>query len=97
MTHFCNPIYPFLQQIAAEARGAPPCRPGFSEDLYTVVVPDITEEGWPLFNGEWRNNLGSVSCRMMVASGFECVFVLAFPSTVPASVCYISGGGSEQG
>ncbi|MED6234699.1 hypothetical protein ATANTOWER_028375 [Ataeniobius toweri] len=37
-------------QIAAEARGAPPCRPGFSEDLYTVVVPHITEEGWPLFN-----------------------------------------------
>ncbi|KAI3374908.1 hypothetical protein L3Q82_021448 [Scortum barcoo] len=37
-------------QIAAEGRGTPPCRPGFSEDVYTVVVPDITEKGQPLFN-----------------------------------------------
>lgn len=43
---------PFLQ-IAAEGRGAPPCRPGFSEDVYKVVVPDITEKGQPLFNGRW--------------------------------------------
>ncbi|TNN61074.1 LETM1 and EF-hand domain-containing protein 1, mitochondrial [Liparis tanakae] len=39
-------------QIAAEGRGAPPCRPGFSEDVYKVAVPDITEEGRPLFNGK---------------------------------------------
>ncbi|XP_015242385.1 PREDICTED: cadherin-2-like isoform X1 [Cyprinodon variegatus] len=53
-------------QIAAEARGAPPCRPGFSEDLYTVVVPDITEEGWPLFNVKF------VSCGRGGLVRFEC-------------------------
>ncbi|TMS10288.1 Cadherin-2, partial [Larimichthys crocea] len=37
-------------QITAEGRGTPPCRPGFSEDVYKVVVPDITEKGQPLFN-----------------------------------------------
>ncbi|XP_058506687.1 cadherin-2 [Solea solea] len=34
----------------AEGRGTAPCRPGFSEDVYKVVVPDITEKGQPLFN-----------------------------------------------
>ncbi|KAM4556750.1 cadherin-2 [Fundulus diaphanus] len=54
-------------QIAAEARGAPPpCRPGFSEDLYTVVVPDITEKGWPLFNVKF------VSCGRGGLVRFEC-------------------------
>ncbi|XP_028986859.1 cadherin-2 [Betta splendens] len=37
-------------QIAAEGRGTPPCRPGFTEDVYKVEVPDITEEGQPLFS-----------------------------------------------
>ncbi|KAI9544678.1 hypothetical protein NQZ68_001552 [Dissostichus eleginoides] len=38
-------------QIAAEGRVTPPCRPGFSEDVYKVVMPDIVEKGHPLFNG----------------------------------------------
>ncbi|XP_030016434.1 cadherin-2 [Sphaeramia orbicularis] len=42
-------------QIAAEGRGTPPCRPGFSEDIYMVVVPDITEKGQPLFNVRFNN------------------------------------------
>ncbi|XP_029688259.1 cadherin-2 [Takifugu rubripes] len=37
-------------QIAAEGRGAPPCKPGFSEDTYKVVLPDTVEEGRPLFH-----------------------------------------------
>ncbi|KAK1879558.1 Cadherin-2, partial [Dissostichus eleginoides] len=37
-------------QIAAEGRVTPPCRPGFSEDVYKVVMPDIVEKGHPLFN-----------------------------------------------
>ncbi|XP_008432407.2 cadherin-2 [Poecilia reticulata] len=53
-------------QIAAEARGVPPCSPGFSEDLYTVVVPDITEKGWPLFNVKF------VSCGRGGLVRFEC-------------------------
>ncbi|XP_037537239.1 cadherin-2 [Nematolebias whitei] len=53
-------------QIVAEARGAPPCKPGFTEDLYTVVVPDITEEGWPLFN------LKFISCYRGGLVRFEC-------------------------
>ncbi|XP_026230455.1 cadherin-2-like [Anabas testudineus] len=37
-------------QIAAEGRGTPPCRPGFTEDVYKAELPDTTEEGQLLFN-----------------------------------------------
>nr|XP_015812315.2 cadherin-2 [Nothobranchius furzeri] len=53
-------------QIAVEARGALPCRPGFSEDLYTVVVPDIAEKGWPLFHVKF------ISCGRGDLVRFEC-------------------------
>lgn len=43
---------PPLLQIA-EGRGTTPCRLGFSEDVYKVVLPDIAEIGQPLFNGEY--------------------------------------------
>lgn len=37
--------------ISAEGRSTPPpCRPGFSEDVYNVAVPVIVQEGQPLFN-----------------------------------------------
>lgn len=55
---FCRLIYespPLPLQIAAEGRGAPPCKPGFSEETYKVVLPDTVEEGRPLFHGEWRS------------------------------------------
>ncbi|XP_061150988.1 cadherin-2 [Syngnathus typhle] len=38
-----------LLQITAECGVIPPCRPGFSEDVYTVALPDIIEKGQPLF------------------------------------------------
>lgn len=80
-------------QIAAECRGTPPCRPGFSEDIYKVVVPDITEKGQPLFNGEWWNFPSSVPCWMLVMSVFDwvCVCRHAHQLCVLASMCYISG------
>uniref|UniRef100_A0AAQ5ZDA3 Cadherin domain-containing protein n=1 Tax=Amphiprion ocellaris TaxID=80972 RepID=A0AAQ5ZDA3_AMPOC len=53
-------------QIAAEGRGTPPCRPGFSEDVYKVVVPDITEKGQPLFNVRF------ISCGRGGLVQFEC-------------------------
>lgn len=53
-------------QITAEGRGTPPCRPGFSEDVYKVVVPDITEKGQPLFNVRF------VDCGRGGLLRFEC-------------------------
>ncbi|XP_034558938.1 cadherin-2-like isoform X1 [Notolabrus celidotus] len=52
-------------QIAAEGRGTP-CRPGFSEDVYKVVVPDMTERGQPLFNVRF------VDCGRGGLVRFEC-------------------------
>uniref|UniRef100_A0A8D0D3D9 Cadherin 2 n=1 Tax=Sander lucioperca TaxID=283035 RepID=A0A8D0D3D9_SANLU len=53
--------------IAAEGRGTPPpCRPGFSDDVYKVVVPDITEKGHPLFNVRF------VDCGRGGLVRFEC-------------------------
>lgn len=41
-------------QIAAE--GTPTCKPGFSQELNSVVVPDVTVvEGQPLFNVDFAN------------------------------------------
>ncbi|KAF0046918.1 hypothetical protein F2P81_000551 [Scophthalmus maximus] len=53
-------------QIAAEDRGTAPCRPGFSEDVYKVVVPDITEKGQPLFNVRF------LDCGRVGRVQFEC-------------------------
>uniref|UniRef100_A0A8D3BF54 Cadherin 2 n=1 Tax=Scophthalmus maximus TaxID=52904 RepID=A0A8D3BF54_SCOMX len=52
--------------IAAEDRGTAPCRPGFSEDVYKVVVPDITEKGQPLFNVRF------LDCGRVGRVQFEC-------------------------
>ncbi|XP_010785473.1 cadherin-2 [Notothenia coriiceps] len=53
-------------QIAAEGRVTPPCRPGFSEDVYKVVMPDIVEKGHPLFNVRF------VDCGRGGLVRFEC-------------------------
>nr|XP_019957539.1 PREDICTED: cadherin-2A-like [Paralichthys olivaceus] len=53
-------------QIAAEGRGTTPCSPGFSEDVYKVVVPDITEKGQPLFNVRF------LDCGRSGLVRFEC-------------------------
>lgn len=86
MTHCCPfpSLPPPPSQIAAEGRGTPPCRPGFSEDVYEVVVPDITEKGQPLFNGEWRNIPNTPSCWMLVMSVCVCVSVSVCISVVRA-------------
>lgn len=80
MTH-CPPSPPVPFQIAAEGRGTPPCKPGFSEDTYKVVLPDMIEKGRPLFNGEWHR----------LSARYACVWhVYQMPQ------CLTSGGGSEQ-
>lgn len=84
MTHCCPPLSPppppphpslLPSQIAAEGRGTAPCRPGFSEDVYKVVMPDITEQGQPLFNGEWRNIPSAAPWWILVMSVFDWVCV----------------------
>lgn len=81
-------LFPVPLQIAAEGRGTPPCKPGFSEDTYKVVLPDTVEKGRPLFNGEWR----SISaCYVCVGA---CVGGGIRPQRSP--LCFTSEGGSEQ-
>ena len=76
------PLPPVPFQIAAEGRGAPPCKPGFSEETYKVVLPDIIEKGRPLFNGEWH----SISvCYVCCLSVCWCVCQLR----ALASVSYV--------
>lgn len=90
MTHCNPPIFPPIpSQIAAEGRGTPPCSPGFSEDVYKVVVPDIIEEGQPIFNGEWGNICRSFRCSLLVMSLLEFVSVRrhAYQMCELASMC----------
>ncbi|NP_001292329.1 cadherin-2 precursor [Oryzias latipes] len=81
-------------QSAAESRGAPPCRPGFSEGLYTVMIPDITEKGQPLFNVRFvscgRGGLVQFECSnpsdfRIEADGVVYAAKALQPSTLPAS------------
>ncbi|XP_049604413.1 cadherin-2 [Syngnathus scovelli] len=55
-----------LLQIAAECGVIPPCRPGFSEDVYKVALPDIIEKGQPLFTASF------VDCSREGLLRFEC-------------------------
>lgn len=80
---FLLPSYPpppllTPSQIAAEGRGTPPCSPGFTEDVYKVEVPDITEEGQPLFSGE---------CEILLALSHLAWWVLVVHLRVRVSVC----------
>lgn len=83
MTHCPHPSYrSLLLQIAAEGRGTPPCKPGFSEDKYKIVLPDIVEEGRPLFNGE---RPGVSACYVLRLNVYQTCTL--------ASVFYISRTG----
>lgn len=84
-------LHPPPSQIAAEGRGTPPCRPGFSEDEYKVVLPDITEKGQPLFNGEWWNFSTSALCSLVVMSASSVCVRLSVSRASWLCVCYMSG------
>ncbi|CAB1454896.1 unnamed protein product [Pleuronectes platessa] len=90
-------------QIAAECRGTTPCRPGFSEDVYKVVVPDIAEKGQPLFNVRFldcgRSGLVRLECSnpadfRIEADGVVYAARSLQPSTLPASPLLIKASDS---
>lgn len=50
-------------------------------------MPDITEKGQPLFNGEWGNISSSVPGWILVMSVFERVCWRAYQPCELASMC----------
>lgn len=79
------PPSPVPFQIAAEGRGTPPCKPGFSEDTYKVVLPDTVEKGRLLLTGESPSlSAGCVCVRVTRArSSPVCVVHLEADQSSP--------------
>lgn len=75
MTHCPPPPSPVPFQIAAEGRGTPPCKPGFSEDTYKVVLPDMVEKGRALFTGESFSLSAGCVCVRVTRALLACVYV----------------------